>query len=40
MTKHYLDMRLAQFKFELIRWMVGMTIVQTLLDAVLFKLMH
>jgi hypothetical protein len=39
-TKDYLDMRLAQLKFEIIQWMVGLMLVQSGVTAVLFKLLH
>lgn len=39
-TKDYLDMRLAQFKSEMIQWMVGLLVAQSGVIAVLFKLLH
>lgn len=39
-SRSYLDQRLAEFKVEIIQWMVGIMIVQSGVTAVLFKLMH
>lgn len=39
-TRHYLDLRLAQLKIEIIQWMVGLLVVQSGVIAALFKLLH
>ncbi|WP_343729398.1 hypothetical protein [Duganella sp.] len=40
LTRDYLDMRLTQWKSEMIQWMVGLVVVQSGVTAVLFKLLH
>lgn len=39
-SRSYLDQRLAEFKVEIIQWMVGIMVVQSGVTAILFKLMH